>query len=150
MLVFVKTFLVLVSAYSTGQCYPLYEQLQTGDYEQFPLVFPQGQQSERNASARENHPARERRDSAAVRVLSPHRVSPFSREVIFTRARVSLTPLFLRENGDHLQSRTTVAVFVCLFACLFICWQNGGDCLTLQYGITNFFLFSHQKNLLIL
>ena len=97
-----------------------------------------------------NHPARERRDSAAVRVLSPYRVSPFSREVIFTRAHVSLTPLFLRENGDHLQSRTTVAVFVCLFACLFICWQNGGDSLNLQYGITNIFLFSHQKNLLTL
>ena len=31
-------------------------------------------------------------------------VSIFSHGVIFTRARVLLAPLFLRENGDYLQS----------------------------------------------
>ena len=97
-------------------------------------------------SARENHPTRERRD-VAVRVLSPHLVSPFSREVSFTRTRVSLTPLFLRKNGDFLWSRATVAVFVCLFACLFISWQNGGDYLTLQYGITNIFFRSATRRI---
>ena len=37
--------------------------------------------------------------------LPPRRVSPFSRGVIFTRARVSLTPLSLRENKGLLDVR---------------------------------------------
>ena len=44
----------------------------------FP-IFPPGKQSKRNASARENHPTREKRDAVLL----------FSRGVIFTRARVS-------------------------------------------------------------
>ena len=48
-------------------------------------IFPQEQQRERNASAREKHPTRERRDGA----------------VIFTRACVSLALLSLRKNGDY-------------------------------------------------
>ena len=39
---------------------------------------------------------REKRRHAA----SPHRVSPFSRELIFTCARVSLALLSLRKNGE--------------------------------------------------
>ena len=46
--------------------------------------------------------------------LSPHRVSPFSRGVIFTRARVSLALLSLRTNGGlpvvYFFSETTKAV----------------------------------------
>ena len=80
-------------------------------------IFPQGQQREQQASACENHPARERRDAAVrekndfsfhfsfqILFLSPHRVSPFSRGVIFTRAHVSLPPLSLRKNEDQSQS----------------------------------------------
>ena len=44
-------------------------------------IFPQGSLSKRNASARKNHPTRERRDD------SPRRVSPFSRGW-FSRALV--------------------------------------------------------------
>ena len=54
------------------------------DYEQSP-IFPQGQQSERNASARENHPTREK----ATRGVSPflaggdfHAPSRFARSTI--------------------------------------------------------------------
>ena len=36
--------------------------------------------------------------------LSPYRVSPFSRGVIFTSSRISLTLLSLRENGDYSNS----------------------------------------------
>ena len=38
--------------------------------------------------------------------LSPHRVSPFSRGVISTRARVLLVLLYLRENGDYSYSKS--------------------------------------------
>ena len=41
----------------------------------------------------------ERKDKAQA--LSPRGVSPFSRGVIFTRARVSLALLSLRKNGDY-------------------------------------------------
>ena len=41
--------------------------------------------------------------------LSSHRVSPFSRGMIFTRARVSLALLSLRTNGGLL----VVYVFLC-------------------------------------
>ena len=50
-------------------------------------IFPQGQQSERNASAHAKHPTRERRDTE-----------------IFTRDRVSLALVSLRKNGDYSQS----------------------------------------------
>ena len=51
------------------------------DYEQSP-IFPQGQQSERNASTRENHPTRKKATRGGERenlfiILSPCRVSPF-------------------------------------------------------------------------
>ena len=39
----------------------------------------------------------------------PRGVSPFSRGVIFTRARVSLAPLSLRKNGDYSQSTAVPA-----------------------------------------
>ena len=55
-------------------------------------IFPQGYQSERNASARANPPTRERRDAVGL----------FSRGVIFTRARLSLAQLSLRTNGGKL------------------------------------------------
>ena len=47
---------------------------------------------------------------------SPHRVSPFSRGVIFTRARVSLALLSLRKNGDYSQSIETASKspFLCV------------------------------------
>ena len=61
-------------------------------------IFPQGY-SERNASARENHPTRERRHAAIF--LSHRHVSPFSRGMIFTSARVSLALLSLTKNGDY-------------------------------------------------
>ena len=63
-------------------------------------IFPQGQQSQRNASARENHPTRERRDAAGGEIKG-REVSHLSRGVIFTRACVSLALLSLRENGDY-------------------------------------------------
>ena len=53
-------------------------------------IFPQGQQSERNASVRKAHPGETR--------------VPFSCRVIFTRARVSLALLSLRKNGEYSQS----------------------------------------------
>ena len=70
-------------------------------------IFPQGQWSKRNASARENHPTRERRNAAGReknQFLSPRRVSPFSCGMFFTRAGVSLAPPSLRKNGDYSQS----------------------------------------------
>ena len=59
-------------------------------------IFPQGynsRASEINASARENHPTRERREAV--------KGEAFSRGVIFTRARVSLALQSLRKNGDY-------------------------------------------------
>ena len=55
------------------KCHKMKGQLKL-DYEQSP-IFPQGQQSERNASARENHPTREKASRGIF--LSPCRVSPF-------------------------------------------------------------------------
>ena len=40
------------------------------------------------------------------------REAPFSREVIFTRARVSLALLSLRENGDYSWSNSKVVVYI--------------------------------------
>ena len=37
--------------------------------------------------------------------ITPRRVSPFSRGVVVTRARVSLALLSLRKNGDYSYSR---------------------------------------------
>ena len=39
---------------------------------------------------------------ARLKITPPH-VSPFSRGIIFTRARVSLCPLSLRKNGVLIQ-----------------------------------------------
>ena len=47
-------------------------------------------------------PGDERRDTRNF--LSRHRVSLFSRGVIFTRARVSPSLLSLRKNGDYSSS----------------------------------------------
>ena len=61
----------------------------TLDYEQSP-IFPQGQQSVRNASARENHPTREKatRGGEREKIFSlPAACRLFSRVVIFMRAR---------------------------------------------------------------
>ena len=79
------------------------------DYEQSP-IFPQGQQSERNASTRENHPTREKATRGGEREKSffslPVACRLFSRGVIFTRARVSLALLSLRKNGGLLVVQT--------------------------------------------
>ena len=82
-------------------------------------IFPQGQQSGRNASARENHPTQFSTlmlTGLGMRALSLSSTCAeelwveigerlFQRVVIFTRARVSLALLSLRKNGDYSQSR---------------------------------------------
>ena len=55
-------------------------------------IFPQGQQSERNASARENHPTREIKARRGGEIAS-------------RLPRVSLVLLSLNKNGDYSQSR---------------------------------------------
>ena len=53
---------------------------------------------EREASAHENHPTRERRDAAGREEGSPAASRLFSHGVIFTRARTSSALLSVREN----------------------------------------------------
>ena len=66
-------------------------------------IFPQGQQSKRNASARENHLTREGRDAAMSHFSpSPPRLI-FLVWVDFTRARQEKS---LRKNEDYSQSRS--------------------------------------------
>ena len=67
-----------------------------------PFVLRVSRESE--TRARVKITPREKRWHVAGREKNenPHRVSPFSRGVIFTRARVSLALLSLRENGGLL------------------------------------------------
>ena len=44
------------------------------------------------------------------RLKQTYLVSPFSRGVIFMRARVSLALLSLRKNGDYSSSKTDISV----------------------------------------
>ena len=74
------------------------------DYKQSP-IFPQGQQSERNASARENHPMQEKATCGGERekfFSLPTACRLFSPGMIFTCARVSFALLSLRKNGGLL------------------------------------------------
>ena len=66
-------------------------------------IFPQGQYVQRAQREREYFS------------LSPRHLSPSSRRVIFTRARVSLAPLSLRKNGDYSQSNSLQASYVQVF-----------------------------------
>ena len=67
------------------------------DYERVP-IFPQRDQSERNANARENLPTR-----------GKARRSGRERGVSFTRGCVSLALVSLRKNGDYSQSNNREA-----------------------------------------
>jgi len=51
------------------------------------------------------------RGKRAPKVITKARL-PFSREVIFTRARVSLALLSLRENGDYSWSNSKVVMYI--------------------------------------
>ena len=85
---------------SRGTPYPI-------DYEWSPYFLRDSRASETRARVKSPH-ARKVRHSRKIEkwgIFPSHRrVSPFSREVIFTPARISLALLSLRENGDYSKS----------------------------------------------
>ena len=70
------------------------------DYDVVPHLFSGIVERAKPERARENHSTREKATRGGDHIfLSPRRVSPFWRGVIFTHARVSLALLSLRTNG---------------------------------------------------